>query len=135
MTMHLVGPWLNTISTKKRKAKGLTQKDRDALVEHKKYLKSLGINPDKKKRKKDIRIYMDTTQSQYVEPRNTPYYDTTKQELPTPKKKMAPVTNRSWKEVQERLEVSKQYSIAPAYNKGPYMVVAKEDLKTAGKKV
>ena len=135
MTMHLVGPWLNTNSTKKRKAKGLTQKDRDALVEHKKYLRSLGINPDKKKRKKDIRIYMDTTQSQYVEPRNTPYYDTTKQELPTPKKKIAPVTNRSWKEVQERLEVSKQYSIAPAYNKGPYMVVAKEDLKTAGKKV
>lgn len=42
---------------------------------------------------------------------------------------------RNWKETQERLEVSKQYSIVPAYNKGPYMVVAKEDLKTAGKKV
>jgi hypothetical protein len=41
----------------------------------------------------------------------------------------------SWKEKQERLEVSKQYSIAPAYNKGPYMVVAKEDIKTAGRKV
>ena len=38
-------------------------------------------------------------------------------------------------QTQERLEVSKQYSIVPAYNKGPYMVVAKEDLKTAGKKV
>ena len=35
----------------------------------------------------------------------------------------------------ERLAVSSQYSIAPAYNKGPYMVIAKEDLKTAGKKV
>jgi hypothetical protein len=33
------------------------------------------------------------------------------------------------------LAVSSQYSIAPAYNKGPYMVIAKEDLKTAGKKV
>lgn len=42
---------------------------------------------------------------------------------------------RNWKETQERLEVSKQYSIVPAYNKGPYMVVAKEDLKTAGRKV
>ena len=111
------------------------QKDRDALVEHKKFLRSLGINPDKKKRKKDLRIYMDTKQSQYAEPRNTPYYDTTQQMLPVPKKKMAPVKNRSWKEVQERLEISKQYSIAPAYNKGPYMVVAREDLKTAGKKV
>tara|TARA_Y100000004_G_C8766291_1_gene348777 strand:+ start:123 stop:530 length:408 start_codon:yes stop_codon:yes gene_type:complete len=135
MTMHLVGPWLNTNSTKKRKAKGLTQRDRDALVEHKKYLRSLGIDPDKKKSKKDLRIYMDTRQSKYAEPRNTPYYDTTQQMLPVPKKKMAPVKNRSWKEVQERLEISKQYSIAPAYNKGPYMVVAREDLKTAGKKV
>ena len=135
MTMHLVGPWLNTNSTKKRKAKGLTQRDRDALVEHKKYLKSLGIDPDKKKSKRDLRIYMDTRQSKYAEPRNTAYYDTTQQVLPVTKKKMAPVTNRSWKEVQERLEISKQYSIAPAYNKGPYMVVAREDLKTAGKKV
>ena len=135
MTMHLVGPWLNTNSTKKRKAKGLTQRDRDALVEHKKYLRSLGIDPDKKKNKKDLRVYMDTRQSKYAEPRNTPYYDTTQQMLPVPKKKMAPVKNRSWKEVQERLEISKQYSIAPAYNKGPYMVVAREDLKTAGKKV
>ena len=35
----------------------------------------------------------------------------------------------------ERIAVSKQYSIVPAYNKGPYMVVGKEDLKTAGRKV
>ena len=35
----------------------------------------------------------------------------------------------------ERIAVSKQYSIVPAYNKGPYMVVSKEDLKTAGRKV
>jgi len=41
----------------------------------------------------------------------------------------------SWKEKQERLQISSQYSIAPAYNKGPYMVVAKEDIKTAGRKV
>ena len=39
------------------------------------------------------------------------------------------------KQRQERLEVSKQYSIVPAYNKGPYMVVGKEELKTAGRKV
>jgi len=39
------------------------------------------------------------------------------------------------KQRQERLEVSKQYSVVPAYNKGPYMVVGKEDLKTAGRKV
>ena len=35
----------------------------------------------------------------------------------------------------ERIAISKQYTIVPAYNKGPYMVVGKEDLKTAGRKV
>lgn len=55
--------------------------------------------------------------------------------LPEPKAKYYRSSRSSWKEVQERLEISKQYSIAPAYNKGPYMVVAREDLKTAGKKV
>jgi hypothetical protein len=34
-----------------------------------------------------------------------------------------------------KIEESKKWTIAPAYNKGPYMVVAREDIKTAGKKV
>ena len=38
--------------------------------------------------------------------------------------------DNSWK-----IEASKNFTIAPAYNKGPYMVVAKEDIKTAGRKV
>ena len=38
--------------------------------------------------------------------------------------------DNSWK-----IEASKNYTIVPAYNKGPYMVVNKSDLKTAGRKV
>ena len=34
-----------------------------------------------------------------------------------------------------KLEISKNFTIVPAYNKGPYMVVSKSDLKTAGRKV
>jgi len=37
--------------------------------------------------------------------------------------------------VEEKLEISKQYTVVPAYNKGPYMVVPVEELHTAGKKV
>ena len=61
----------------------------------------------------------------------------TRQTLPQPRlsNRITRGGTRNWKETQERLEVSKQYSIVPAYNKGPYMVVAKEDLKTAGRKV
>ena len=39
------------------------------------------------------------------------------------------------KERQERLEISKQYSIVPAYNKGPYMIVDAMDFKTMGRKI
>ena len=38
--------------------------------------------------------------------------------------------DNSWK-----IEASKNFTIVPAYNKGPYMVVSKSDLKTAGRKV
>ena len=38
--------------------------------------------------------------------------------------------DNSWK-----IEASKNFTIVPAYNKGPYMVVNKSDLKTAGRKI
>ena len=128
MTMHLVGPWLTTTSYKKRKSKGITQRDRDAQKEHNKFLKSLGIDPNKKRQPESSR--MDLGHKKYKD-------TTTSQTLPEPVRPFKGHAGqmRSWKETQERLAVSKQYSIVPAYNKGPYMVVSKQDLKTAGKKV
>ena len=128
MTMHLVGPWLTTTSYKKRKSKGITQRDRDAQKEHNKFLKSLGIDPNKKRQPESTR--MDLGHKKYKD-------TTTSQTLPEPVRPFKGHAGqmRSWKETQERLAVSKQYSIVPAYNRGPYMVVSKQDLKTAGKKV
>ena len=128
MTIHLVGPWLTTTSYKKRKSKGITQRDRDAQKEHNKFLKSLGIDPNKKRQPESTR--MDLGHKKYKD-------TTTSQTLPEPVRPFKGHAGqmRSWKETQERLAVSKQYSIVPAYNKGPYMVVSKQDLKTAGKKV
>lgn len=134
MTMHLVGPYLSMNSTKKRKTKGLTARDRQAQADYKNYLKSLGVDPDKKQNKKEYKIFNDAVQTNYAEPRNTPYYNTNSRDLPAPNK-MFVKSNRSWKETRERLAISSQYSIMPAYNKGPYMVVGKSDIKTAGKKV
>ena len=45
------------------------------------------------------------------------------------------VTGVDWLNHKEKLEISKQYTVVPAYNKGPYMVVPVEELHTAGKKV
>ena len=53
------------------------------------------------------------------------------------KESMEPVAPNGidWKQKQERIEVSKKYTIAPAYNKEPYMVVSNSDIKTAGRKI
>ena len=44
-------------------------------------------------------------------------------------------TGVDWQKHKEKLEISKNYTIVPAYNKGPYMVVPIHELHTAGKKV
>ena len=44
-------------------------------------------------------------------------------------------TGIDWNKYKEKLEISKNYTIVPAYNKGPYMVVPIHELHTAGKKV
>lgn len=49
MTMSLVGPYLTTTNYKKRKQKGLTKRDRQAQIEHEKFLKKMGISDDKPK--------------------------------------------------------------------------------------
>jgi len=48
MTMHLVRG-MSTINTKKRKPKGITQRDRQAQIEHDKWLRKMGVHPDQMK--------------------------------------------------------------------------------------
>ena len=127
MTMHLVGPELSMNSTKKRKTKGLTARDRQAQVEYAKYLESLGVKPKKRNHTQSFSAFPDS--NSFNNPKKTVsshYYN-----APSSK----PGVANPKRDDRDRLAVSSQYSIAPAYNKGPYMVIAKEDLKTAGKKV
>ena len=43
MTMHLVGPWMTTTNTKKRKIKK-TKRQLNADIEHDKWLRKMGVN-------------------------------------------------------------------------------------------
>ena len=138
---------LTTLNTKVPKRKILSVKQRENLkVKHKAYNKRL-----RQQHLNNLQMtfeeYIDYTQGCFI-PRST---NQVIKKAPMPKvretqfvpsittkpSKQIPSgsTKRDWKEQQERIEISKQYSIVPAYNKGPYMVVSKEDLKTAGKKV
>ena len=108
---------------KKRKP---TKAYKEALKKHIKYLQKLGFNCDDNGR---IQLterggyYLDVAERTYEEPKpqiqmsNKIGHGGTK-------------PDNSWK-----IEASKNFTIVPAYNKGPYMVVNKSDLKTAGRKV
>ena len=103
-----------------------TKAYKEALKKHIKYLQKLGFNCDDNGR---IQLterggyYLDVAERTYEEPKpqvqmsNKIGHGGTK-------------PDNSWK-----IEASKNFTIVPAYNKGPYMVVNKSDLKTAGRKV
>ena len=112
---------------KKRKP---TKAYKEALKKHIKYLQKLGFNCD------------DNGRIQLTE-RGGYYLDVAERTMSEPREKTlsdVPMSNKighggtkpdnRWK-----IEASKSYTIAPAYNKGPYMVVNNSDLKTAGRKV
>ncbi len=146
MTMGLVRG-MTSLNTRSRKRRVLSVKQReDMKIELKKHNKRL-----RQKHLHSLQMtldeYIDYVQG-YFTPRSTNRV-IKKAPAPMPKVRETPIipsmtsnnipgnsgTKRDWKEEAERIEISKQYSIVPAYNKGPYMVVPKSELKTAGKKV
>ena len=116
MTMHLVRPYLSTTRYNIKKPK-LTPKDIEAIKEHEKFLKKMGVG-----RKHSWRFTKPTPET----PKPVEHIEEAK------------LSNRiggrggykrSFEEQRDRLEVSKQFSIGPAYNKGPYQVLSREDSK------
>ena len=102
----------------------------EALSKHIKYLKKLGFDCDDKGR---IKLTTDGRYTIDVAERTMPVErEQTLSDVPMSNKISHGGTkpDNRWK-----IEASKNFTIAPAYNKGPYMVVAKEDIKTAGRKV
>ena len=102
----------------------------EALAKHIKYLKKLGFDCDDKGR---IKLTTDGRYTIDIAERTMPYErETTLSNVAMSNKigRGGTKPDNSWK-----IEASKNFTIAPAYNKGPYMVVAKEDIKTAGRKV
>ena len=111
---------------RKARKKKPTQSYLEALQKHIKFLKKLGFNCDDNGRIKlttDGRYSFDIAERTMREPTNV---------IPLSNKigQGGTKPDNRWK-----IEASKNFTIAPAYNKGPYMVVAKEDIKTAGRKV
>ena len=102
-----------------------------ALVQHIKYMRSLGLKVDDNGR--IIKQYTRKT-PMILGDSNKSSMKTT--ELSKVETKIPSMGNGGTKQDNSwKIEISKQYTIVPAYNKGPYMVVPRSDLKTAGRKV
>jgi len=78
--------------------------------------------------------YKGSIQTQSVKRYSIPKVRET-EEIPSLSAFKESATGVDWLKHKEKLEISKQYTVVPAYNKGPYMVVPIDELHTAGKKV
>ena len=117
-------------SFKKKKRNRLPQTEslRKAILEQRKYLKSLGVDPDRRIDKSQFRAYGNWWEVNY----NT---DNTQQKQSVKEKETVPnlgngatKPSRNW-----RLEESQKFTVAPAYNKGAYQVITKSNIKDIGK--
>ena len=125
MSMHLLPAWVTTTNTRRRKQKKMTKKQLASLAEHNKFLKRMGIDPRKtvltpKLNKKVLKGTGNTL----------PNYESNTPHIPS---NGDGIGNATKKDERYKLEVSKNYTIAPAYNKGGYQVIGKNNIKDIGR--
>ena len=108
MSMHLLPAYWTTNNHKKRKKRGVSKKEQLAILEHEKFLKSVGYNPHHRRKPTPLK----TEQSVVKLPeKNISDYDWS----PCLKGKKSTLT--------------KSYTIGQAYNKGNLVVLSNEESK------
>ena len=97
----------------------------EAVDKQNKLLRSIGIDPHRTIRRDSFKVMpLEQVGKLQTFSSNTP--DTSNWPKDYKSSGTKPVTN-------EKLAISSQYTIAPAYNKGPSMVVGKKDIKDIGR--
>ena len=119
-------------SFKKKKRNRLPQTDSliKAREEQRVYLKSLGIDPDRKISKKNFRVFPN-------------WWETEKKPAAVAQQAEQLICNHqvggsipsggTRKISNWRLEESKNFTVAPAYNKGAYQVIPRKEIKDIGR--
>ena len=98
---------------------------REAVQKQRQYLKSLGIDPDRKIDRNQFRAYNDW----WV----TKEYAKTKERKNVVEREPR-MGNGGTKPVNNfRLQESQKFTVAPAYNKGAYQVITKSNIKDIGR--
>ena len=115
------------LGTKKMSKSPKMKKLLEARAKHRKFLISYGVNPDKNISPKNFSVVRDR---QNTPIRKSLVVDRTIKSLDTSKLQSSggtkPLSN--W-----RLEESKNFTVAPAYNKGAYQVISRKEVKDIGR--
>jgi len=88
-----------------------------AQKDHERALRRLGVGKYSKKERKGVISFPDLS----VNP-SAPTSD-----------RIVAISNKRPTELKERLDVSKNFTVSVAYNKGPYMVVSQDNVKDIGR--
>ena len=133
-----MGLYYTSFKKKKRNKLPLTPELLEARKNHRKYLISLGVDPDREINPKNfsaVRDWWDTpVQKPAVLAHSVEQLICNHQvasSIPahgTSLKQGATKPHRNW-----RLEESRNFTVAPAYNKGAYQVIPRSEIKDIGK--
>lgn len=116
MTMHLVGPWMTTTNTKKRKIKK-TKRQLNADIEHDKWLRKMGVNVG-------VVSTASTAVSKTVSLDSNPSTNA----IPL-SNKIVPIEKKKGVDTRTKLRYSSRYVIGQAYNKGGIQVLSSNETK------
>ena len=122
MTMHLLPAYYTTTNTRKKKKPTKNNRiiaERDA---YEKFLRKHGCHPDQLKKKP----------KKFVEWKGHDVYRRETKYIPS-RMDMGNIDSCTKKDNTEKLKISAGYTIAPAYNKGAYQVITKDNVKDIGK--
>ena len=110
MTMHLLPAYWTTNNHKKRKKKVVSKKEQQSIIAHEKFLKSVGYNPNYKRKPAPLKL-----------------------DRPTVKLPEKKITDYDWK-IQTKRDAMKYHGnvvIGQAYNKGNLVVLSSKEQSDA----
>ena len=120
----------------KKKKLPETESLKKARLEHKKFLISKGINPDKKINPKEFSAVANWWETTSVQKPAVLAHSVEQlicnhqvaSSIPAHGTSLKQESQHNW-----RLEESKKFTVAPAYNKGAYQVIPKSEIKDIGR--
>ena len=99
---------------------------REAVEKQRQYLKSLGIDPDRKINRNNFSAVSNWWDTKEYQPTTKERKNVVEREPSLGNGGTKPVSNF-------RLEESQKFTVAPAYNKGAYQVITKTNIKDIGR--